>query len=95
MHLEESLNLKGLADRVGYTEYYLPRKFKQEMNVNVSDYIRQTRVERAKVLLTTTNLPIAEIAERLRFSSSSHFSDSFRKLTGMLPQAYRREHLRM
>lgn len=95
MHLEDSLNLKGLADHVGYTEYYLSRKFKQEMEISISDYIRQARVERAKVLLTTTNLPIATIAQRLQFSSSSHFSDSFRKLTDVLPQAYRRNHLRM
>ena len=95
MHLEEPLDLKGLADRVGYTEYYLSRKFKQEMNISIGGYIRQARVERAKVLLTTTDLSIADIAERLQFSSSSHFSDSFRRLVNVLPQAYRREHLRM
>ncbi len=95
MHLEEPLDLKGLADRVGYTEYYLSRKFKQEMNISIGGYIRQARVERAKVLLTTTDLSIADIAERLQFSSSSHFSDSFRRLVNVLPQAYRREHLRV
>ena len=95
MHLEESLDLKGLADRVGYTEYYLSRKFKQEIGISVSDYIRQARVERAKILLTTTDLPVAAIAERLRVSSSSHFSDSFRTLTGILPQAYSHSHLRI
>lgn len=95
MHLEEPLNLKGLADRVGYTEYYLSRKFKQEMDISISGYIRRARVERAKVLLTTTDLSIAEIAERLQFSSSSHFSDSFRRLVNVLPQAYRRDHLRV
>lgn len=95
MHLDESLDLKSLADRVGYTEYYLSRKFKKEIGISVSDYIRRARIERAKIMLTTTDLPVAEIAERLRFSSSSHFSDSFRRLIGMLPQAYRRSHLRM
>lgn len=95
MHLEEPLGLKSLADRVGYTEYYLSRKFKQETNSSISSYIRQARVERAKVLLTATDLPIAEIAERLQFCSASHFSNSFRTLTGMLPQAYRKAHLRI
>lgn len=57
--------------------------------------IRGVRVERAKLLLTSTDLSVGEIAERLRFSSSSHFSDTFRRLTGMLPQAYRQEHMRM
>ncbi len=95
MHLEEPLELKGLAARVRYTEYYLSRKFKQETGVSVSEYIRRARIERAKVLLKTTDLPIAEIAGRLRFSASSHFSSTFRKLTGILPQVYRREQTRM
>ena len=95
MHPEEPLSLKILAERVGYNEYYLSRRFKEETGVSVSDYIRSVRVERAKILLASTDLTVGEIAGRLCFSSSSHFSDTFRRLTGMLPQAYRQERMRI
>ncbi|MCF0136188.1 MAG: helix-turn-helix domain-containing protein [Lachnospiraceae bacterium] len=95
LHAEDELKLSDIANKVGYAEYYLSRKFKYEVGVSVSRYIRTVRVERAKNLLVTTNQPINEIASRLHFSSSSHFSDVFREITGRLPQHYRREEQRM
>ena len=47
------------------------------------------RVERAKGLLASTAKPIAEIAADLRFAHQSHFTNVFKKLTGMTPRAYR------
>lgn len=89
MHLEEELPLSLLAGRIGYTEQYLSRKFKQEVGVNISDYIRFARIERAKLLLSTSDLTIAQIAERLKFCSSSYFSGVFRSVSGLTPQQWR------
>lgn len=86
LHLEEPLTLTGLAAQTGYTESYLSRRFKQEVGVNVNEYIRFARVERAKMMLGTTDLPVAEIAERLQFCSSSHFAQAFRQVTGQTPR---------
>ena len=88
-HPDEDLSLDALARRVGYTPYYLSRKFKKETGISIHDDILNNRVEYAKGMLSYTDTPISEIAETLHFSSSSHFSDNFRKVTGMLPQAYR------
>ncbi|MBD5101096.1 MAG: helix-turn-helix transcriptional regulator [Subdoligranulum sp.] len=88
-HLEEDIPLSMLAQRIGYTEPYLSRKFKKEMGINISDYIRFARVERAKWMLTTTDLPIAQIAQRLHFCSSSYFSEIFRGVAGQTPQQWR------
>lgn len=91
LHTDEPLNLGVLAKRVGYSEYHLSRKFKREMGVSISTYIKIARVERAKVLLVTTSDSIAQIAAQLRFCSSSHFSDSFREIVGIKPQQYRQK----
>ena len=89
LHAEQELKLAELAKQVGYSEYYLSRKFKQEMGICISGYIRLIRVERAKLMLSTTNTPIHQIAASLHFASSSHFSEAFREIVGKTPQQYR------
>lgn len=91
LHAEQELKLSVLARHVGYSEYYLSRKFRQEMGVSIGTYIKYVRVERAKLMLVTTALPISQIADTLHFASSSHFSDTFREIVGKPPQQYRRE----
>ncbi len=90
-HLDEDLTLETLAREVGYSEYHLSRKFKEETGDNIRDYIKYARVERAKLLLATSDLSIKEIAEQLCFCAPSHFARVFREVTGQLPQEYRRE----
>ncbi len=89
-HLDEPLTLEDLSRQVGYSEYHLSRKFKAETGENIRDYIKYVRIERAKLLLSTTDLSIREIAERLCFCASGHFARSFREVTGQLPQEYRK-----
>lgn len=90
-HTDQELSLAILAKQVGYSEYHLSRKFKQEMGVPIHTYIQYARVERAKLLLTTTTDSIAKIALDLHFCSSSHFSKAFCEVTGKKPLQYRRE----
>lgn len=91
LHLEDDLSIKLLAKRVGYSDYYLSRKFKKELKISIGDYIKFARVDHACALLTTTDLPIHDIAARLKFCSSTHFSDAFRNVIGKLPLQYRQE----
>ncbi len=89
MHLGEKLNMQTLALQVGYAEYYLAQKFKKEMGMSVSQYIRQRRIEQAEIMLKSSNQSVASIADALGFCNSSHFSDAFRSLTGVTPAEYR------
>jgi AraC-like DNA-binding protein len=89
LHAEQELKLANLAKQVGYSEYYLSRKFKLEMGICISGYIRLIRVERSKLMLSTTSTPIHQIAASLHFASSSHFSEAFREIVGKTPQQYR------
>ena len=79
-----------LATLVGYTEYYLTEKFKKETGQSVSSYIRYTKVERAKVLLESTELSIKEIADQLAFNTVNYFIQCFRDTVGYTPAQYRR-----
>lgn len=89
IHLEEPITLQQLAALVGYRDYYLSRKFKQEMGTNINDYIKFARVEKAKLLLAATNDPIRDIAKQLQFCSSSYFSQTFQQVTALTPNQWR------
>lgn len=89
LHVEEKISIQDMAQKLGYTEYYLSRKFKLEMNSSINSYIKKVKIERAKLLLTTTDDSIQEIADRLDFCTRSYFGESFRKIVGCSPIEYR------
>lgn len=89
-HLSEPLTLKGLARHMGYTEYYLTRKFQKETGVKLLDYIKETRLDYAKILLSTTNLSIQQISEKLQFGTRNYFTRIFKEYMDISPMEYRR-----
>ncbi len=89
MHLGERIRAADLAAIAGYSEYYTTRRFRKETNLSVNDYIKFAKVERAKVLLKSTDQDVREIADTLGFSSRSHFSQSFKQVTGQSPAEFR------
>lgn len=88
-HLNEKLTMKQLAEKAGYSEYYLSQKFKKELGMNVTQYISLKRIERAKMLLHSSNQSIQSISEELGFCNQSYFSEIFRSIVGMSPGEYR------
>ena len=94
-HINERLSTKDLAERTGYTEYYFSRKFKQEIGCGIREYIMKEKMERAKVLLSSTTMSILEISLELSFSSRSYFSDTFQKICGISPTDYRNQTLKI
>lgn len=89
LHLNERIRAADLAALAGYGEYYITQKFRRETGTTVNDYVKFAKVERAKVLLRGTDRTIQDIADELGFSSRSHFSQSFREVTGQSPADYR------
>ncbi len=89
-HMADELSAAVLAQQFGYTPYYLSRKFKTETGMTLAQYIDLVRIEKAKTLLESTMDSIAEIARELRYCSSTYFSETFRKIVGMLPSEYRK-----
>lgn len=88
-HLTEPLSLSVIAKKAGYTEYYLTRKFKKEMGIKLTDYIKERRVEHAKMWLATSNKTVQEISELLQFTERTYFTKVFKGIVGISPEAYR------
>jgi len=88
-HIKERITIEDLADALGVSASYLSRLFKKETGDSVSTYIRQQKLEMAKNLLQYSDYSMIEIANRLSFSSQSHFIQQFREAVGMTPKKYR------
>lgn len=89
MHLDRKILAADLAGLAGYTEYYLTRKFKEETGLSVADYARFAKMERARILLRSTDLTVQEISAQLGFATRNYFSRMFRQVTGQTPVEYR------
>lgn len=88
-HIKERITVEDLADMLGVSASYLSRLFKRETGDSVSVYIRRKKIETAKNLLQYSEYSMIEIANRLSFSSQSHFIQQFRELVGMTPKKFR------
>ena len=88
LHIEEEIRLEEISKELGYTDYYLTRKFKNEVGVSLKQYIRNNRLERAAFLIRAPGASVKEVSERLHFASESYFIDCFRKRYEMTPRAY-------
>lgn len=84
------VSLQDLAATAGLSRSHFTRAFRQSTGLPAHRYLSQRRVEHASTLLRDTALSLVEIADRCGFSSQSHFSQTFRRLTGTTPLAYRR-----
>lgn len=82
-------NAESLAQRFNVTLRVLNHAFRKVLGLSASQYLRDERMKEAKRLLTTTCLPIAEIAEELGYSNNANFSTAFKKYEGHSPKEYR------
>jgi transcriptional regulator GlxA family with amidase domain len=88
-HLDRDLSLAELAKTINISPTYFASLFKQAIEISPHQYVIQQRVERAKLMLSKTDLAIADIAFEVGFSSQSHLNQQFKRLTGMTPKQIR------
>jgi AraC family transcriptional regulator len=93
-NLEQDLSLDEIADAVGLSPFHFSRSFKRTTGMTPQQFLWQTRIARARQLLTNSELPIVEISARAGFKTQSHFTTLFRKFTTMTPRAWREASLR-
>lgn len=86
----ELASVEDWAVRTGVSRRVLERRFQSVLGRSPHAMILHERVERAKKLLTTTDLPVALIAERCGFQSNERLTVNFRESVGVPPAVYRR-----
>ena len=88
--LGEDLALVRLAAEAGVAPHAFSAAFTKAVGMPPYRYVIQRRVERAKMLLRHTDLPISRIAYDTGFASQSHLASTFKRTVGQTPGAYRR-----
>ena len=92
-HLAEEISLSVLAEQFHLNPQYISQLFKSEIGVNFLAYLTNIRMEKAKKLLLTTALSIAEVAEQSGYGDYRVFTKVFKKSEGVTPSQYRRDFL--
>ncbi|HEY5583827.1 MAG TPA: helix-turn-helix domain-containing protein [Ruminiclostridium sp.] len=86
---EVELSQTAIAEALGVSAPYLSKFFKQEIGDNMIDYINKLRVEKIKLLLSSTDLSLGEIAEKVGHSSSKTLIRIFKQYEGVTPGKFR------
>lgn len=89
-HYGEDLDLVSLAEKVYLSPPYLSTLFKRVTGWGINKYIKNLRMEKAKILLEQTNIKIVDLAEAVGFHNLSYFCQNFREFYGETPEQYRK-----
>lgn len=84
-NISERITCESMAAMVNMNSSYFSRLFKNETGVNFSDYLINKRIEKATLLLKTTNIKIEEITKAVGLEQPSYFYKLYRKVTGKTP----------
>jgi AraC-like DNA-binding protein len=94
IHHEDELPKKNYSDHIseklGYDYTYLSNIFSEVNGINIQQFIIYHKIEKAKELLLYQELNLTEISYRLHYSSVSHLSNQFKKVTGLSPSFYKK-----
>ena len=89
--LESDLTIQQVAEEMGISYSNFRKLFKEFTGIAPAMYQQELRLQRAKEMLSTTDISIKEIAYRLNFESPDYFSSKFKAKTGRKPSEYRQE----
>jgi AraC family transcriptional regulator of adaptative response / DNA-3-methyladenine glycosylase II len=85
----EREGVEGLASRLGYSQRHVTRMLTQELGAGPLALARSNRAQSARVLIETTDMPMADIAFASGFASIRQFNDSVRHVYAMTPTQMR------
>lgn len=86
----EDLSVASLAEKVFLSPGYLSYIFKKETGENLSRFIKEFRMEKAKELLAQSNMKIVQICKCVGFKNVSYFCQNFKEYCGTSPERFRR-----
>lgn len=89
-HYDQDISVSDIAEAAGISEGHLRKCFKNEMNVNVINYLTEYRLKCAKLLMKRSNENLDEIWRKTGFASAQYFSYVFKKKENITPREYMR-----
>ncbi|AZS13350.1 response regulator [Paenibacillus lutimineralis] len=90
-HLGEEISLTVLADRFYFSPQYISKKFKENYDMTIMNYLTQLRMDKAKSLLSHSDISIIEISQLVGYEDDNYFGKVFRKHVGESPSHYRKK----
>ena len=88
--MNQTIRVEELSRICGVSETYLYKLFKSALSLSPQEYILNCKMEYGAQLLRDSHMTVTQIARELAFSSSNHFSNSFYRIMGIRPTAYRK-----
>ncbi|WP_198543803.1 response regulator transcription factor [Petroclostridium xylanilyticum] len=88
-HYNEDISLKEVANEVNLNPSYFSTLLKQYIGKSYSEYLTQMRIEKAKVLLQTTQYKVYEVGLKVGYENTYYFNRIFKKITGMSPGEFK------
>lgn len=89
LHFSENINLNTIAEHFYINPFYLSQLFKKKTGDTYVNFITNIRIEKAKELLTNTELKVYEISQKVGYADAKYFSKVFEKLVGVKPSEYK------
>lgn len=91
-HMEDhNLSIEEVADAVHMSSSYFSMIFRKEVGQSFTDELIYRRIEMAKELMSSTDLKIYEISDKVGYDTAAYFSTAFKKSTGMSPSEYKKK----
>ncbi|UTR16045.1 response regulator [Salipaludibacillus sp. LMS25] len=90
-HYQSKIGIKEVANAVHLNPNYLSVLFKEHLSITFSDYVIRRRLQHAKHLLLSTDLPIALIAEQTGYQTAKYFIKLFKENESVTPSQYRKK----
>ena len=91
LHIRDNITVADLAEMMHISQNHIIRIFKARYGITPHQYILQSKLSAARIMLRTSDMSIATIADELNFLSPTSFSDMFAKKYGIRPLPYRQK----
>ncbi len=91
-HITDTITAESIAKHLYVSRPHLSAKFKVESGISLTDYVMKEKIDEARRLLRHSDKTLVAISNYLGFSSQSHFTRAFKKLTNLTPKEYREKH---
>lgn len=94
-NIDKEISLSKIAQIACLHPSYLSQWFKEEMDLNFSEFVTDLRIKKAKKLLQETELKVYEVAQLVGYQSDKHFMKLFKRKVNKTPSEYRDDHTKL